>query len=362
MRVCVLLLPLLASGCLDEETTLYWLEGFGFGWTGFNHRVSYMHFDVDEGGLDFAVIGGASSTSYVPDLPTGCDEETCSELPFEDSTTVDLAWGTTTSNLPAGSATATVIATPEGGETTVEIPLSSKGKGQAVALLQSFALDTDYALTGGDACYIPSLGWHPRRIALDLADPTLSSDGRSVLLTLTAAFEAGLSFEEYRSCQDEVIGEEQVAIDVRILGLVARDGSDTQDLDQAMSYEFSGNQFDPEEQPDPDLEDRPLTLDIDPAIVGWSALDFRFHEQDETLRGAYLRTLSVGLDTDEGWASGHASNYSPGTQLSDFTYTFAGTVAAVQTDSSVVHGRASYDEVEAALDDDNRPEVQHEDL
>ncbi len=360
MRPSILLFSLLAAGCQEEEATLVWLEGFGFGWTIVNHRLSYVHFDADEDGVDYAVIGGASSTGYAPELPTGCDEDLCGELEFEDSTSVEIAWGTTTTRMAHGSTLGSVLATPSGGETELTIPLSRTGEGEPAALLQSLVLDTDHALAGGDSCYIPSLGWHPRRIAVELADPTLSSDGESLNVTLRAHFEAGLSFEEYRACQDEVVGEEQVLVTVEVLGLVSPDGVQQRQPSHDMAYEFSGNSLSPEEQPDPELSDRPLTLEQDPAIVGWSAFDFHFHEQDETMRGAYLRSWSVDMDVEQGWASGHATNYSPGTQLSEFTYTFSGTVTAVPTEAEVEHHRSVFDEVEAELDDDDRPVVHHE--
>lgn len=360
MRFLLPLLPLLAAGCFGEDVEISWLRDLGFGWTGFNHRVSYLHFEVADDGLDMAVIGGASSTSYVPELPSGCDEETCSELPFIDTSSVTIGWGRTTTNLATGSTTATVVATPAGGETTVEIPLVGRGKGQAAVLLQALTVDTDYELSGGDDCYVPMLGWHPRRLAVSLEDPELSDDRRSVTVGLRAIFEAGYSFEEYRACQDEVVDRARVPITVQVLAVATPNGLEHHDLAHQQYYEFSGNQFDPEEQPDPDLAERPLALSWDDAIAGWSAIDFHLHEDDPDLRGAYLRSLSVGLNVDQGWASGHATNYSPGTQLSDFSYRFEGEVTALEADSPVEWGQASFDEIEAELDDDARPVIQHE--
>ncbi len=359
MRSQLLLLSLLACGC-QPTTEISWLSGFGFEWTGFNHRVSYLHWDVVDSGLDMAVIGGASSTAYVPELPDGCEPELCDELPFEDSTTIDFAWGRTTTGLATGSAEATVIATSTGGSTALEIPLDGKGQGAAAVLLQAVILDTDHELSGGPNCFIPSLGWHPRRIALALVDPQLADDGRSVSVALEGSFEAGLSFEEYRACQDEVADQAQVPITVRALAVATPDGIEQHDVAHERYYEWNGSQFDPDEQPDPDMADRPLALSWDQTIAGWSALDFHFHEEATDLRGAYLRSLSVALDADQGWASGHATNFSPGTQLSDFSYRFEGQVTAVQADGEVEAGNASFSEVEAELDDDYRPEIHHE--
>jgi hypothetical protein len=360
MRLLPMLMPLLASGCFQADAEITWLERFGFTWTGFNHRVSYLHWDLPEDGLDMAIIGGASSTNYVPPLPDGCDPEACDELPFDDTTSVSFGWGTTTTGLAVGSLDATVLATPTGGEQALEIPLNRKGKGEVVVILQALTVDTDHELTGGESCYIPSLGWHPRRVAVALADPALSDDGQSVHVSLQGSFEAGLSFEEYRACQDEVIDELQVPITVRALAIVSPEGADRVQVDHGLYYEFSGNQFDPEEQPDPDLADRPITLSWDQAIAGWSAVDFRFHAEDQDLRGAYLRSLAVELSTEEGWASGHATNFSPGTQLSDFSYDFTGQVSAVPADGEVSWGQASFDDIEAELDDDARPVIHHQ--
>jgi hypothetical protein len=360
MRPLSLLLPLLASGCFQADAEIRWLERFGFAWTGFNHRVSYLHWELASDGLDMAIIGGASSTSYVPALPDGCDPETCDELPFDDTSTVSFGWGVTSTGLAVGSLDATVIATPAGGAESLEIPLNRRGRGEVAVILQAVTVDTDYGLTGGDDCYVPSLGWHPRRIALSLAEPTLSDDGMTARVTLNGSFEAGLSFEEYRACQDEVIDELQVPITVRAMAIASPDGVERLPVEHQLQYDFSGNQFDPEEQPDPELADRPLSLSWDEAIAGWSALDFHFHGEDPDLRGAYLRSLAVGLSVGEGWASGHATNYSPGTQLSDFSYTFSGEVSALPADGEVSWGQASFDEIEAELDDGARPVIHHE--
>ncbi len=359
MRSSISILVLLAVGC-TPPSEVTWLERFGFTWTGFNHRVSYLHWDLVEDGMDMAIIGGASSTSYVPPLPAGCEEETCSELPFEDTSSITIGWGRTTTSLATGSAEALVIATPTGGTTTIDIPLTRRGGGDVAVVLQALTVDTDHELVGGQGCYVPMLGWHPRRLALALRDPQLSDDGMSVTATLEARFEAGLSFEEYRACQDEVIDELQVPVTARVLAVVSPDGVEQRGLAHGATYAFSGNQFDPEEQPEPSLEDRALELPWDQSIAGWSSLDFRFHDDDPDLRGAYLRSLDVGFDLGEGWGSGHATNYSPGTQLSGFQYEFEGTISAVQADDSVEWGSATFDEVEAELDDDARPVIHHQ--
>jgi hypothetical protein len=360
MRQPLSLLALLAVGCAPEAE-ITWLERFGFAWTGFNHRVSYLHFGVDDAGVDAAVIGGASSTYYSPELPEGCDEETCSELPFSDSSEVTIGWGRSTTRLASGVAEASLVVTPAGDELEIEIPLHRKGRGEAAVMLQSFELDTDHELAGGPDCYLPSLGWHPRRIALELGEPRLREDGGAVVVTVSGWFEAGYSFEEYRACQDEVVVEAQVLMTVRVLALVSPGDVDRHTVEHGVHYAFSGNPYDPGEQPDPDLAERPLALPWEQAIAGWSALDFRFHEDDADLRGAYIRSLSVGLDLDDGWASGHATNYSPLTQLSDFSYRFTGEVTALEADGATSNGQVHFEDLGAELSEDNRPEIHHQD-
>jgi hypothetical protein len=177
------------------------------------------------------------------------------------------------------------------------------------------------------------------------------------MVDLTATFEAGLSLEEYRACQDDEVGQEQVPVTVRMLALATAEGLAPTALDQSMSYPWNGNPYAPDEQPPPDLSERGIDVPWDSTIAGWSQLDFTFMLEDEERRGAYLRTLSVGLDQDEGWASGHATNYSPGTQISAFDYRFQGEVWMLATDDVVETGSASFEEVPAELNEDHRPVI-----
>ena len=70
-------------------------------------------------------------------------------------------------------------------------------------------------------------------------------------------------------------------------------------------------------------------------------MDFQFHVDDAEDRGAYLRTIEYLADPVGGTAWGHATNYSPGTQLSGFDYAFSGTVVGVGFDGEVERGTAS---------------------
>ena len=108
MRYPWLLLPLLAS-CTAEPVEVRWLESAGYRWSAFNHRLSFLSLMLDGDVARLGVVGGASSTGWVPDLPAGCDETTCDEYPFYDSTEVDLTWARTL--LESGGAGTTLVTT-----------------------------------------------------------------------------------------------------------------------------------------------------------------------------------------------------------------------------------------------------------
>lgn len=89
------------TGCStlpEQEAT--WLQGAYYDWELFNHRVSYIHFAVDEA-LETSVIGGTSTTFpsfFPPDLPDGCDPNACDELPFGDVADLRAGWGRITTD------------------------------------------------------------------------------------------------------------------------------------------------------------------------------------------------------------------------------------------------------------------------
>jgi len=337
------------------------MEGFGFGWELFNHRVSYLAFEVTEDVARVSVVGGTSTTGIDPVLPEECDPDTCGELPFTDRAGVRVRWGrTSTRGVQFARGTASVIATAEGATAPLEIPLDHKGRGEAIAVVAGFTLDTDHPLSGGDACYDPAYGWHPRRIAVELGEPELSDDRRSVSVDVTGWFVAGYSLEDERQCVDEVAEQARVPIDVAVLAVVGDRPVGTADVAHEESYTYGCTSFpclSPDPQPDPDLSARPLDLsDLEEPAVGWSKFDFRFHVDDPDDRGAYLRTLSVDADLAGGTASGHATNYSPGTQLSGFDYAFSGTVRGMEVGGELERGVVE-ETVTVDLEEDGTPVI-----
>ena len=328
------------AGCAGPEVEATWLEGFGYGWTVFNHRVSYVGVSVGDRVANIGVVGGTSTTGVAADLPEGCDPSTCTEYPFYDEAEATVHWGHVVTRRAVFGTGSTELAVGSAGDTTtVEVPLSSKGKGNAIAILSGLTVDTDEALASGESCYRPEYGWHPRNIAVSLGDPTLSDDGESASVEVTAAFRAGASLEEVRECVDAVVDDAVVKVRVDVLVAVGGGEATKADVAHGLVYEWDGS-GDPPEQPDPSPAERPYDAGIDPtrAMVGWSALDFDFHLEVDPGRGAYLRTWSFVADPTGGSASGHATNYSPGTQIAGFDYTFAGTVRALDLRADVERG------------------------
>lgn len=349
---------LLLPGCAGETTQAWWLQGAGFGWELFNHRVSHLEWAVDESGPTAAIIGGTSTTGVAASLPESCDPDTCEELPFSDTSLVDLRWVHATSErVVFARGSVELVATADGAEGTVTVTLPRKAKGDAVALLGGLAVDSAWPLSGGDACYDPAFGWHPTRIAVALGQATLADDRLSVAVPVSARFAAGESLEEIRQCIDEVNDQAQVPVRLDVVVAVTRDAVEQVEVTHGLSYSYGDGPANPDEQPDPDLSQRPLSTSIDSPVVGWSALDWTFYATDPDGRGAYLRTLSFDADpAPEGggaaYASGHATNYSPITQLSGFEYSFAGTVTAIEMEEGSAEGGLSTGELPAELEDD----------
>ena len=157
---------------------------------------------------------------------------------------------------------------------------------------------------------------------------------------------------------DEINEQAVAAIHVVVAAVAGNDVTvTTQDLTQGAEYAAGNVPFTPDPQPDPDPATRALTLDTTDAVLGWTKLDYTFHAGDPDGRGGYLRSVQIDADAATGLASGHANNYSPGTQLSGFVYDFAGTVEAIAVPGAAIT-RASYTaELPAALDDGGVPVV-----
>jgi hypothetical protein len=128
--------------------------------------------------------------------------------------------------------------------------------------------------------------------------------------------------------------EAQVELVAHVQVIVGGEATSTP-VDEAATYTYGTKSK-------PDAQDPPTptttTAPGDAAITAWSALDWRFHVGDPDDRGAYLRTLRFVTDATAGTATGDATNYSPGTQLSGFDFTFSGTVRTVPTGGTVTRG------------------------
>ncbi len=361
MRASTLSSSLLAccllSACGSSES-VQWVEGVGFEWDLFNHRLSYAELQVGDDAVDIVVVGGTSTTLSAtgapPDLSAECDpDETesalpCDEFPFNDTAFVEIRTGRGSgSKVASGTGTVDVVADADGETTSIEIELSRKPKGDVIALIHGLTVDTDEPLADGPSCYDPAYGWHPRRIAVVLGEPSV--DGMTVTVPVEVAFEAGNSLEDERQCIDAVIEQARVAMTVGVQVISAGGDAVSETVSHGQVFEYSGTAGSPGEQAAPDLSERTIDLAFD-GPIGWSAVDFRFHEDDPEDRGAYLRSMSFALDVSSTSASGAATNFSPGTQLSGFDYSFAGTVSAIPGVFEVER-RAAIDEVDIDVTD-----------
>ena len=310
-----------------------WLETFDYQWDLFNHRLSYLSVLATDP-PEVAVVGGTSTTGQPADLAPECkaDEDSCREFPAYDDSLVTVGYGRITTT-EASFAVATAQAVVPAGGTTVTLTAPAPDRsGSVSAVLQGFGLDTAHALSGGDACYKPEYGWHPRRIAVVLGEPTLTGDQLSVDVTMH--FVAGNTEDPDRVCIDDVNEQAQVPMTATVLFVVGPEATDVP-IARDATFAFSGNAFDPGEQVPPD----PVPLGLSgEGIKGWSALDWTFNPGNAAERGAYLRTLVASIDGDE--ANGTATNFSPFTQLHDFSFTFEGTVTHVPL-ADATHDRVS---------------------
>jgi len=149
------------------------------------------------------------------------------------------------------------------------------------------------------------------------------------------------------------------SMDVDVLFLVGTGDVVDRDVIQGASFPFSGDKQDPEPQADPS----PLALDfgVDPTAVGFASLDYTFDPDNTEGRGAYLRTLSFVIDLQHApepvtACNATATNFSPGTQLTDFGYRFEGVARAVTFELDAKAG-LSTGTFPAALDEQGAPVV-----
>jgi len=322
-----------------------WLETFDYEWDLFNHRVSYLYVEAADPPR-VAVVGGTSTTQQRTELDKSCDPDACKEFPARDDAIVTVGWGAAaTTDAAFATASASAVVPTEGVTVTVTAP-DPGASGEVSAVLAGFSLDTDYALTGGIACYQPGNGWHPRRLALALATPR--REAGELVVDLTLHFVAGNTDDPDRVCVDEVNEQSQVPMTAEVLFVVGAAATEVP-VEQAVSYPWNGDQFNPEEQPPP----ADLDHGLPEGLRGWSKLDWSFNDDKPGERGAYLRNLVARIEGDQ--ANAYASNYSPITQLHDFSFAFSGTVVGVPM-GGVTH--ASRDGVlPTGLDDEERPVI-----
>ncbi len=338
----------ISLGCHDP-TEAIWLEGAGYRWELFNHRVSHVELAVDDDGARASIVGGTSTTGEPADLPDECDGDTCSEFPFLDTAPIQIHWvRVSTAKAAFGTGQASLLATADGDTVTVTIDLPREVRGDAHAVISGFSIDTDHELSGGENCYNPRFGWHPRRIALEILSVT--QDGTQLSVEVAAVFEAGNSLEHNRVCVDDVVDQAQVPVLVDLVAMLGPMEAEAFEVSHGKNYGLD------DDQPDPDLAARAVPVPLEDAAFGWRALDYRFHVGDAEGRGAYLRSLSFVADAAGQTASGHATNYSPGTQLSGFDYEFAGVVQAFSFDGEITRGVVE-ETVEVELAEDGTPVV-----
>ncbi len=366
MRRARWVVPLVVLSCgADEESWsdgAVWLQGFGYEWLGFNHRVSYVSSRLQDSGGTLAVVGGTSTTAAETVLDDGCEVSTCGELPFLDYSTVDVRWGRVSeAEARFVTETATLQASAGGGTVEVEFALPRVLEGELVPLIQGFTIDTDTPLASGEeSCYQPRNGWLPTQMGLALSEATVSGDGLSASVSVQATFAAGLTHETLRECIDAVAADAAAEITVDVLLVVGATDRVTQSVNYAQEYEFDGNVATPPEQLPPDEGERTLDVPMTDRMLGWRAFDFQFHTTMDDGAGAYLRSWSVDANPSTGVVSGHSTNYSPFTQLTGFDYVFEGTVEIIDVGGQVETGEYAIDALEplpAELDEEGRPVV-----
>ena len=345
----------LSAGCRDKDgasdsgltpTTQTWIEGYRYHWAAANHRLSFLHVGIDGEVAAVALVGGTSTSGVGTTI--SCDES-CQEFTFIDSSDVTVHWARYAGNDAAfGQGTATAVATAAGVSSATTLTLPADAAGDVTVLITGLTIDTDHPLSGGDACYIPSFGWHPKHIQVEVASATRSADGGSLEVEVTFAFEAGYSLEDVRECVDAVIDQAEVPMTVELLAVVAPGTTATQAVSHGMAWDLRDDAGERIEQGDPDYTSRPLTLGLDNPIVGWTALDYTFHADEGLGRGAYLRDLEWRVDPVAGVASGHATNESL-TQLSGFDYHFEGVAAGVEVTGAIERGTLTVEGLPAQL-------------
>jgi hypothetical protein len=339
-------------GCQSYEGKASWMTGASYEWVGFNHRVAHWTAQVGDDHVTMAVIGGTSTTGERPALGDECDPDTCTEFPFLDSSDSKVGWGTVEgaeARFARGQVTLEVGVDGATGEASFSFEPKSGAfakEGDPYFVLAGLSFDGGVPFETA-SCYNPSFGWLPVQLGIELGESKKNDDG-TYAVAVTARFVAGASEEEVRECLDAVVAQARATVVVDVLGMLTTGESETHEVDYALAYPWNGSSSKPDPQPTPDPAERSVDIGIDGALVGWSRVQFQFNEEDP--RGAYLR--SIGFEADQGGlATGHATNYSPITQLSGFDYAFEGTVVAVEVGGEVKTGTVTQ-VIPAELEDD----------
>lgn len=307
----MLLLLLACDAEPDAEVVL--LEGFDFGWRAFNHRISAL----DAGTEAVAVVGGTSTTGVTPSLDDTCDPDTCKEFPFTDTADIWVRTRTVTAaGLTSAAASASLSVGAAGASTTVSFDAPPPEGWEPVIV------GLEFVTTGPEGCYDPAFGWLPTELAV--AVEAAGDEAR-----VTASFAAGLSLEEVRACLDAVAGEATITLQVELLAL---SGVPFEKADFNQGAEWGEVDGEWEVQTPPPAEDVHL-----PDARAFQSLAWTFHEGDADGRGAYLRTLGVDAE-GRGWAT----NSSPGTQLSGFSYRFTGGLLGFDGEGEAREATAAY--------------------
>lgn len=362
-----IVLPLLGAACSAEPvaTEARWLRSFGYSWNLFNHRLSLLHLHPRPDGAQVAVIGGASTTQHVYDDDGTCISETCTELPaFDASTVLVEAWSASASTLDGVfllEQTVQLLADAEGVFATAAVPLpaSLPDGATAVAFLGGFTVDTGVALPGEAAarsCYDPRHGWHPRRIAIQVDEARV--DEVEATATVRATFVAGPSGEERRTCTDAVVDDAQVAVEVDVVWVIAEGDAQAHTTTSGADWELGASQFDPDPQPVPPDGITALERSFPDGAMGWTGFDLRLNERGpaaEAGLGAYLRSVGLVVEADDSAFWGHATSYSPLTQLEGFGYDLEATLVEMDVDLGATRVAAGSTELPAALDEAFEP-------
>lgn len=339
----------------DAEAT--WLTSWSFGWAQTNHRLAAASFRPSGDGVAAHVLGGASSHGTWFGQETACNDGTCSEFPAFDTTAVSAvrADGVAGAASAFESATVrvdldTVWPTEDAGVRGKGSAVLEAGPGRILAWIGGVSWDLQDPLAEGAAdtsCYDPRHGWLPTRIDVEVTGP---GDGTVVV---DAGLAYGKSFEAVRACLDAAGPFARAHVDVDVVVLRGAGQASITTVKQGGIWRWSEG----EDVPDQSItEGLGLSLDDD-AVVGWTRWEWRFHEDVDPGRGAYLRRLGVTLDAANDVAYGEAQNVAPAVFLqSGFDMEFEGDVMAIDGADVEVDTRAfGLAEMPATIDAEGAP-------